>query len=215
MRGPWHRADMTSRIRHARPVLAAAVLGPALLVGAAAASSADTLVHRDPAHDVVVTSYDRASGFQRRIDAGQRDPDLTLVRVEKSARQLAITTNLLEFTGVDSRWSAVVVTSKGDRFDFQRSVSTGAETPGPAIVVLRNGHRFSCDGLLVTRTRAGMIVRAPSACLADAWRVRVGVKVSATYREDGVGDQYGDDDAFRVGGGDDRRPVTLSSWVAR
>lgn len=192
-----------------------AIAAAALVAAPAAAAHADTLRHADRTGDVTVTSYTRAAGFQKRIDTTQRNPDLTLLTVRHTADQLAISSNLRAFSGVDSRWSAVVITSKGDRFGFERGVSTGAESPYPTVTVVRNGHRFSCEGIVVSRTQAGMIVRAPASCLGSPWRVRVGVKVDAAYREAGDGDQYGDDDAFRVGGGDDERPVTLSSWVAR
>lgn len=206
---------MTSRKNRPLRLIALGLAGAAVVAASATAAQADTLRHRDATGDVVVTAASSSGATSTRVDSAQRNPDFTSLTVGYDADRLSISAGMRDFGGIDDSWSAVVITSKGDRFDFRRSTSTGSETGLPEVSVKRNGYRLSCEGIVVSRTSAGVIVRAPSSCLGDPYRVRVGAKAEVFYREDGPGDQTGADDAFRVKGGDDSRPVTLGSWVVR
>ncbi|MBZ5734087.1 hypothetical protein K8Z61_06220 [Nocardioides sp. TRM66260-LWL] len=203
---------MSSRTTRTLGRAAAATATLALLAAGTVTAHADAYRHRDATGDVTVTSDTAAQGTRTRVDPGQRNPDLTNLTIQHTRYKVTVATAARAYGGIDDNWHARIVTSKGDRFDLTRSVSTGAEDPSkPFIGVTRNGYRVSCDGIVVSRTSSGVIAQVPTRCLGRPWKVRAGVVAQVYYRESGEGDQSGRDDVLR-----DRAASTtpaLSPWV--
>ncbi|RNL79345.1 hypothetical protein [Nocardioides marmorisolisilvae] len=202
---------MTSRST-LRAVLAA-VASLTLLAGTASAAHADAFRHRDPTGDVLISTADE-NGPHYSHDSRRRLPDIQQFTVLHTRWTVSVATALRGLDAIDDAWSATVVTSKGDRFQVGRNVSTGSlDGFTPFVTASRNGYHFKCDGITATRTRSGVIAKIPTRCLGNPWKVRVGVQASSTYAEC-CPEVTGLDDALLNGAYTDRKPA-LSPWIAR
>jgi len=204
---------MTSRIT-SRFVLsgAAGLVALALVASSATVAHADAFRHTDATGDVVVTHT--GSPGTSEVKPNLALPDFENLTVLHSRWTLSVATALRELEGGFTTWTSTIVTSKGDRFDVIRLGIAEYPKVIASYRIVRNGYRFTCNGLYVGRTPSGIIAKVPTRCLGNPWKVRVGVLAHADYGDGAEPHSTGHDDVLRNGIFTYRNPA-LSSWIAR
>lgn len=183
----------------------ATLASAALLVAAPTAAHADTWRHTDAARDVVVEPSDGAP--RPAVDPSRGD--LRRITVRYGADALQVATGMPDFCG--NYWALRVVTSRGDTFLFSRGIYSGEGCFESYVQSRRNSYRFTCAGLTVQRTEAGIVARVPRSCLGGAYRVRVGLQLSTNMDSESGYSTY--DDVLRTGEFTRNKP-RYSPWIA-
>ncbi|MFB9312834.1 DUF4124 domain-containing protein [Nocardioides plantarum] len=191
----------------------AALLATGLLVSSVPAAHAQTWRHTDATGDVVAQDQTDDGVAEPRVVRGVKQADVVRLTVQHGADVLQVATTLRAFGGPDNSWDLRVVTSHGDTYDFQRCEYSSDGTKSTSS--RRNGYRYQCDGLRISRTSAGIVARVPVACLDIPYRLRVGVQARVIYPlVADPRDRIAQDDALRTGKVTARKP-RLSPWIVR
>jgi len=197
-----------------RSLLAAAagLVALALVAGTATAAQGDAFRHTEATGEVYVTLTDTPDlSF---VATSETAPDFQNLTVLHSRWTLSVATALRGLEGAFNKWAATIVTSKGDRFDVIRLGGAKYPRSTASYQIVRNGYRFTCDGLIVSRTPSGVIAKVQTRCLGNPWKVRVGVLARTDYKGGSESHWVGHDDVLRDGAVSFYKPA-LSPWIAR
>jgi hypothetical protein len=206
----WHGVGMS-----VRPAFLAASLTTGLLLAAVPAAHAETWRHVDRAGDAVVTDY-HVDGTDTgpTVVGSEKVGDITAETVTFTRDRLQVSMGVRSMAANDAAAALKIVTSRGDTYTVGYLANDNT-VDGPKFSVSRNGYRYSCEGISVDRTSAGLLFRVPRSCLDTPYRIRVGLQTRmyfAPWNDPDVDEREVRDDAYRTGKVDPKAS-RLSPWI--
>lgn len=202
---------MTSRLSS----LALALLGGGLLAASIAGPAhAATWTHDDAVGDALVVDH-LSDGTARpaRTDPQERVGDITRMTVSYTADRLQVAASIRSIGALDASAAVKVVTSRGTTYTLTYLANDSTSAPY-VFSAARNGCRYRCEGISVSRTSAGLLFRFPSSCLDDSYRLRTSLQTRMYNGYYDVDEREIRDDAQRTGRVDPTAPK-LGPWVVR
>ncbi|MFB9313040.1 hypothetical protein [Nocardioides plantarum] len=184
----------------------------ALVLLAAPAAQAATWTHTDASGDTQVTDRGRGGDVRGPMrDSKERHGDLTKVTAQHRADVLRVAVSVREDAAIPIL-KITVVTSRGGKFTavYEPYESSREDT---AMLLTPHGREVECDDLTIHPTSAGYLATIPRHCIANAYRVRIGVQTDFYYGGNPVMREV-EDDVLRTGRVDRDAP-RLSPWIVR